>query len=57
MPPELIGSKTCVIVLFWVVVVCLFVWGGGLRSDIVDMIRVVVLEKETCGIMTCGMSN
>ena len=28
-----------------------------LRSDIVDMIRVVVLEKETSGIMTCRMNN
>ena len=39
------GSKACVIVLV------------GLRSEIVDIIWVVVYEKETCGIMTRGMNN
>ena len=28
-----------------------------LRSVIVDRISFVVREKETCGIMTCGMNN
>ena len=29
----------------------------GLCSEIVDVILVVVLEKETCGVMTCGMND
>ena len=28
-----------------------------LRSEIVDRVLVVVLEKETCGLMTCEMTN
>ena len=29
----------------------------GLCSEIVDIICIVIWEKETCGIMTCGMTN
>ena len=39
------GSKTCAIIFL------------GLRSEVVDVILVVVLAKETCGVMTCRMNN
>ena len=29
----------------------------GVRSKLVDITGVVVLDKETCGIVTCGMNN
>ena len=45
MPAEYeIGSKTSVAFL-------------GLRSEIVDVIQVEVLEKETCGVVTCALKN
>ena len=28
-----------------------------MRTEIVDIIWVVEWQKETCGIMTCGMNN
>ena len=41
-----IGSKTRVIFPFL-----------GLRSELVSIIRAEVCEKDTCGLITCGMNN
>ena len=38
-----VSCDTCIIVVL------------GLRSEIVDLVLYVVGEKETCGIMTCGI--